>query len=187
MFTSIGKGSIVFEAVGILLKVRKSVRAYSREELAEKRLKEYAVVRHPLSLPAIDCYLTEPIEVWKFLVDFARRPSPTFSLSSSSYRSFARPCSGIQRVWSRHTDDFARPQPPLFVPFENDSFLSRHDDVRVDRNAEYIVDQIGEMEFPVDENRETRHDFCESDLVTEGYTTRFAFASGFSGKERSLG
>lgn len=41
--------------------------------------------------------------------------------------------------------------PTTLPPSENESFLSRHDDVRADRNAEYIVDQIGEMEFHVDE------------------------------------
>ena len=54
-------------------------------------------------------------------------------------------------------------------PVENESFLSRHDDVRVDGNAEYIVDQIGEMEFHVDEEHEKRaRDFCDFESVHPG-------------------
>lgn len=85
-----------------------------------------------------------------------------------------RLCSGIQRVWTRHT-------PTTLPPSENESFLSRHDDVRADRNAEYIVDQIGEMEFHVDEEHRNAAWFLwfRVGAPGDGSTERFAFESRF--------
>lgn len=77
------------------------------------------------------------------------------------------PCSGFSGCEPAHRR--------LSQPPENESFPARRGDVRVDRNAEYIADQIaGGIEFHVDGDAGTRLDFYDSNRTS--YTRRFAFA-----------